>query len=479
MSWHSRVGFTDSSGRTRAGGLRAEVAYRIVGNEGDKNMNRPSTWRNFAVVLLLQAFIVFGDGKAQGQEYQIAQPDNVDSPAVVEVTPYGKLIGPSEVARSNAYPNGDYYTQLASAGGTGGPGGPGACSTCGPGGGRYGAGGPCKEHWGCGGSPFRTGPGQCDDWRVGPIWQVTLDGVFMTRDETNIDALAAAIGTTTGAADSYQQFEHGTGTRLTLTGWWPQMKGYEMQVGYLGIFNWDANVVVPDANVVAPPVGSVALTEQRDLKYGSDLHSLEINAQRLTTSPWKPFFGVRFLRGDEKIQDITRRSNTLPLSLGEVAITNNLFSNAEVENNLIGFQLGMRRDVWHLSEKLSIHGFSNGGAYCNMIDRDLSSGQTQTRTELIAVDDPATPDFDETGSTEILTTGTGTRVKSNRTELSFVGEVSLSLQYKLNQCSALRGGYQVLYINGLEFADDAYLGLAPNSRDLLLHGWFAGFEYRR
>ncbi len=445
-------------------------------------MNRPSNWRNLTTALLLA--LASGEAASAQQQYQLTQPDNVGSSEVFVAAPYGKQIGPAEVARSNAYPDGDYYAQLSAAGGIGGPGGPGGpgvCSTCGPGGGSHGVGNgaPCEEHWGCGGSPFRTGPGQCDRWRVGPIWQVTLDGVFMARDETDIDALAAAIGTTTTAADSFQQFEHGPGARLTLTGWWPQMKGYEMQIGYLGIFDWDANVVGPPGAVAVPPPGSVALTQQRELKYGSSLNALEINAQRITSSPWKPFGGVRYLRVDDNIHDNTNQFNTTPLSLGDIAITNDLFSTANVENNLIGFQMGIRRDVWHLSEKLSIHGFSSGGAYCNLIDRDLSNSQVQTRTEILAVDDPLTMDFDETGSTDTLTTSTGSRTKTERTELSFVGEASLSLQYKLNQCSALRGGYQVLYLSGVELADDAYLGLAPNSRDLLLHGWFAGFEYRR
>ena len=47
-------------------------------------------------------------------------------------------------------------------------------------GGCYGAG--CQAcgddwHWGCGGSPNRTGPGRCDDWRVGPMWDVVVDGL--------------------------------------------------------------------------------------------------------------------------------------------------------------------------------------------------------------------------------------------------------------------------------------------------------------
>jgi hypothetical protein len=105
--------------------------------------------------------------------------------------------------------------------------------------------------------------------------------------------------------------------------------------------------------------------------------------------------------------------------------------------------------------------------------------QVQNRTEILAVDDPVTPDFNEIGTTDTLVTSTGNSIKSDRTEFAFTGEVSLELVYKLNACSALKGGYQAMYLTGVELADDAYLGVQPDSDDLLLHGWFVGFEYHR
>jgi hypothetical protein len=423
------------------------------------------------------AVVWLASGVALAQSYDLSQPYAVQqSPAEGAATAPSGWIGPAAAAQSNSYPQGDFYTQLSAAGGSGGSYGPGGCPCngsggCGPDG--------CAEHWGCGGSPFRTGPGTCDSWRVGPRWHAELDGIFMKRDTTNLDLLADSLGTTLAAADSYENFEHGVGARLNLYSWWPQMRGYEMHVGYVGIFDWDANVIGPVAAVAVPPVGSVALSEQRDVQYGSYLHSLEINAQELTQSAWKRYGGVRYLQLGENVQSTFEQFSNAPLNLGDVSITNNTFTNAKVDNHLIGFQLGVRRDMWQLSERLSLNGFTSGGAYCNLISRKRSNVQVQNRTEILAVDDPVTPDFNEIGTTDTLVTSTGNSIKSDRTEFAFTGEVSLELVYKLNACSALKGGYQAMYLTGVELADDAYLGVQPDSDDLLLHGWFVGFEYHR
>ena len=57
----------------------------------------------------------------------------------------------------------------------------------------YGGGHPTDWSWGCGGSPYRTGPGLCDNYRIGPRWHVTVDGIVMHRDSTDLVALAAQM----------------------------------------------------------------------------------------------------------------------------------------------------------------------------------------------------------------------------------------------------------------------------------------------
>ena len=72
-----------------------------------------------------------------------------------------------------------------------------------------------------------------------------------------------------------------------------------------------------------------------------------------------------------------------------------------------------------------------------------------------------------------------TGYKSDRVRGAFVTEAALNAVYQVNACTQAQLGYQVLYLNGVEFGDEAFLGADPTSSDLLLHGWFAGVEYRR
>lgn len=359
---------------------------------------------------------------------------------------------------SSAYPEGDFYKQLRVAGGEG---------PCG-----------CDE-WGCGGSPYRTGPGCGDDWLVGPRWRITLDGVMLYREETDLDALAGALGTTLGDVEQFENFDHGAGVRLSGGAYWPQCKNYELTMAYIGVEEWNANLVLPvvtNPPVVGPPA-SVAVDERRTLSYKSSLHALEINFQALNQSVWKPYAGIRYFGLDEKVRDETRQYPTVPLAVTEAAITTQLIDSAEVDNNLIGFQLGLRRDLWKVARKVYVEGFANAGVYCNLINRIDSDTNTTISSEVLD-DDPATTDVDEAGQVQTLTNTTGNRVKTERTEASFATEMSLALVWKINNCCALRGGYELLYINGVELGGDAFLG-SEAREDMLYHGGFAGFEYRR
>ena len=50
---------------------------------------------------------------------------------------------------------------------------------------------------------------------------------------------------------------------------------------------------------------------------------------------------------------------------------------------------------------------------------------------------------------------------------------------RLNRCWACRGGYQVLWIDGVHLGRDAYLNTGIDDRSLIFHGWHAGIECRR
>lgn len=61
--------------------------------------------------------------------------------------------------------------------------------------------------------PWFTGPGNCDNWCVGPHWNVEVDGMFVHRE----DADWAAFGVP--PADIVDQFNYGPGARIFATGY--------------------------------------------------------------------------------------------------------------------------------------------------------------------------------------------------------------------------------------------------------------------
>ncbi|TWT77948.1 hypothetical protein Pla123a_17470 [Posidoniimonas polymericola] len=369
---------------------------------------------------------------------------------------------------STSYPGGDFAAQMAAAHGD-----PSV--------------GACDWGWGAGGSPYRTGPGHCDTFKVGPRWTSKFDGVFLFRD--NIDLNTLATGATAGgiaidpaaAGTVSENMREGIGARLMVSSYWPQCRGYELQVGYLGVFNWQANAFDPNVPFPGPLPAAPGFESQKSLSYRSSLNSVELNAQTVNDGAIKLFGGGRFILLSERVSDYldnTAQPPQIPPNaadgvIGDPALDiTDVLRGVAVDNHLIGLQTGMRADFFTLGDRFHVEGFVNGGAYFNYIKRD--SGYTETRSRL-ALDDPSTLVDESQFSSNSSRTG----YSSDRMRVAFVGEALLGGVYQVNRCTTARLGYQVLYLTGVEMGDEAFIGADPTSSDLLMHGWFAGVEYKR
>ncbi|MEM6654798.1 MAG: BBP7 family outer membrane beta-barrel protein [Planctomycetota bacterium] len=358
---------------------------------------------------------------------------------------------------STAYPAGDFYRQLTAATGD--------------------APDSCPYHWGKGGSPFRTGPGLCDDFRVGRRWRTQYEGLVLFRDTTNLDALIAAA-TAGGVAipndptTLNSNFDHGGGAKLSLISGWPQCKGYELQVAYEGVFEWNAGAFNPDV----PPAGPIAPdtpVTQRSLTYRSSLHSLEVNGLRGSNRVFQPFAGIRYIRLADNLDDFADQTAPIPIPPVAGLTVTDVLRTTETKNNLIGFQVGARSELQPTGGRFSFAWYGNAGAYCNLLTR---ASQLQQTDSFITVDDPMTPDVNE--GTIVTSTATS-RYKSDAERMAFVGELGLSGVYQVNRCLKLRLGYQVLVLDGIELGDALFLGNGNSSDTQHYHGWFAGIERRR
>jgi hypothetical protein len=231
-----------------------------------------------------------------------------------------------------------------------------------------------------------------------------------------------------------------------------------------------------------PPAPFPEGFEQRSLHYRSNMNSVELNWLPHHDSEWRPIFGARFIRLDDEISDSLNQEVQSPLPFAGVDPVNGQFLAVSetdrlnlfhLENNLMGFQVGLLHDTLQLNRRLSIEGFVNGGVYYNRIKY---SNVMVVQTTQVVADDTATTAFDESRIDDSTIVNNDAR---DLDEISYQAEASLTGVCRLNKCWALRAGYQVLWINHLHLADAAYLGDAEGSQDLLFHGWHAGIECRR
>jgi hypothetical protein len=229
--------------------------------------------------------------------------------------------------------------------------------------------------------------------------------------------------------------------------------------GYEGIEEWNAAIVYPEEPPF-PPFGTP--TTQRSLFYRSGLHSGEINILRMCNPALRPYCGVRYVKFDDEIwdQSLQELSAIPPVD----ALERDTLNAIDIENNLIGFQGGVKYDIWNWGRRFSLQGFANSGVYYN-------KAKYSNQLEEFEVD------YNADGTSTSTSNSSLTIVE--RSTVAYVGEASLTAVCRLNRCWACRAGYQVLFMDGVSLASDAYLNTGVDDRSLIFHGWHAGLECRR
>jgi hypothetical protein len=341
--------------------------------------------------------------------------------------------------------------------------------------------------WGCGGSPYRNGPGYCDNWKVGCRWETYVDGMVLFREDANLQALrafsdgGANLQLIDGAVPTvFDNFEQAVGGRVSFTGYMPRWSNYNVHAAYQGAEAWDASIVYPKVDYDDTPtvVGDVDTGEfeQRSLFYRSNLHSAELNIVRTCHPVWRPYCGVRFVKFDEQIYDYNNQETPPPLPAttsltGTEVDTKNIM---DIDNNMIGFQLGVKRDLWRIGRMFSLQGYANAGVYHNHIKRT----NLMTMETLVLVGDDSDATGDQTG---VISSLVENRDATELNEISYLAEASITGICRLNRCCAMRAGYQIMWINNVHLAEDEYLMPVGEdlNRGLVFQGWHAGVEYRR
>jgi hypothetical protein len=235
-----------------------------------------------------------------------------------------------------------------------------------------------------------------------------------------------------------------------------------LEASYFGIFDWAATETAWGDNSLAIP-GDLGLASNdffgadiMRVDYLADLHNGEVNFVKSCCSRCcnggrrlSCFVGPRYLSLDEQF-------NIQSTDFDEGTSNYNI----RVDNDLYGVQIGGRFERW--MNRFGWEATGKAGIFGN----DVRQNQFVT-------------DFPPPFALRPRTGADGGRV-------AFVGDLSLSLTYRLTRACSLRGGYNVMWIEGVALAPDQLdFTLTPTSGrglndngGLFLHGAHIGLEAR-
>jgi hypothetical protein len=287
----------------------------------------------------------------------------------------------------------------------------------------------------------------CDDDRCGstiagalrcPTWTVRAGAAYLHRSRPAPLVLVRPIAGP-GAIAGGEDFAMGWSAGPDVSFRRRTSRGNEWELRYFGALQWDSPVVQYGA-VGNVQIGSFSNFGATNLtgQYLSSLHSTELNWRRPHSERLSWLAGFRWIELSEDINS---------------TITFPAFSalyNWHTTNHLYGGQLGADLNLWRLSGPLSINSVFKGGVYGNDANNDFTL-------------------LPSTGG--VFNGGLGGM------DVAFVGEIGVTSAYQLSRHCALRGGYQLLWIDGAALASDQMAASTARATQTLIDSTGAVFYH--
>ena len=258
----------------------------------------------------------------------------------------------------------------------------------------------------------------CD--RFEPTWTVTTDALFLHRSATSGPTLLSDTVGNDLLKSSDLGFSWAAGPRLSLIR--DCACGWGLELNYFGIDGWEANAAFPTASLPGG-VGSLAIDKaiplpvtEASFGQNSRLYNGEFNVRRQVNENLTLLAGFRWV----ELQDTY-------LVQGTSAILATPFSEAvRAHNHLYGFQIGADALLFEYMERFRIRGIAKTGIFYD------AAGQSTG--------------FSDPAGLGVLNAG------DNGNHTSFLGELGVLCSYRLSKHAALRGGYQLMWIDGVALA---------------------------
>ena len=303
----------------------------------------------------------------------------------------------------------------------------------------------CGE--GCGGTCCcSTGCCGC-----GPAWCASIDALFITRSTALPRPLATLNNVTLmNVGDLQFANEAGLGVQLVRQ----SGRGWDLDVGFSMIDWWSTSRSVTGTGILAPGPYAVTFGGGAEVvaRYGSSLYSTEIGLRKQGCCWLTPFGGFRWIELHEDFA-LTMPETTGGFLPGTVHGTN-------ADNHLYGFQLGANGLLMDRG-CLRLEGVINAGIYGNHADHDTFAFVEQL--------------------------GFIEQARGQTSRAAFVGELKLAGKYQISDGLAVRGGYQLMWIDGVALAPNQFYSelLTADTATVhteatpLYHGAFVGVEVCR
>jgi len=257
----------------------------------------------------------------------------------------------------------------------------------------------------------------CDDnWC--PLWTVQAGAVILNRSRPAISPIVAQFALFTG-----EELNFGWTAGPDVSVARRLANGDSLELRYFGALNWDADA----ASTVAPFLLTV--------DYVSRLNSTELNWRRPAGDCFTWLAGFRAIQLHE-VLDFAQI--VPPVSIG---------SQFNVDNHLYGGQIGGQVDLCPCCGPLSLRGVMKAGVYGNFADYD----------------------FVNTFNSQSITLPVG-----DKWHTAFVGEIGITAAYPLTDHLSVRGGYQLLWIDGVALASDQDFPFPATTIDTSSHVFYHG-----
>ena len=328
-----------------------------------------------------------------------------------------------------------------------------------------------------------------------PHWfDVHAEAVFLERDQVSENVPFSSLGFPSPPTDppnivlDSDDLELGTEPGLRVTGTFQTGPGSNVEVTYLGMTHWSAGASVTDTTTRlwspfsefgtnprgVPFFGYVEVdrADFHELTFKTSMNTIEANYRRRWVGPTCLFQGS-YLLGFRyfQLRDNLKYNTLAPLNSSPPNTPPAPFMNYEVTavNHLYGAQAG--GDLWMcLLPGLNVGGELKAGLFGN---------DARQQTSIVATSIPL-----------------GQFEEAHSSQASFVGEVDLMATYQVSPKFTIRGGYMLLYSEGVALGTEIFnpapptalgvpVGATPAERlvtvdtsgNAVWYGWTFGVEY--